>query len=183
MRKVLISVLTVMVLVVASVSCKKIIRDLFKGIDTDVPAFTVTLPAIPYAFPIEVPLGTLSQPFNLDSSVRANTGGVYGAGDVSSVKIKQIVFSLPNADSMNNVSNFQSARVTFSSDAKADTVTIASITFPDTYASTYTFTPVNSPELKPYLTGSMLYYHVFGQLRRATTKELPLSILCTLRVE
>ena len=183
MRKVLISGLVVMILVVASAGCKKIIRNLFQGIDADVPKFTVTLPAVPLALPVEVSLGTYSQPFNLDSTVRANTGGVYGAGDVSSVKIKQIVFNLPNADSMNNVANFESARFTFSSDAKTDTVTVASITFPDVYASTYTYTPVSSPELKPYLNGSMLYYHVFGKLRRATTKELPLSILVTLRVE
>lgn len=183
MRKVLISILTVMVFVLASASCKKIIRNLFKGIDADVPKFTVTIPAVPFALPVEVPLGTYSQPFNLDSTVRANTGGVYGSGDVSSVKIKQIVFNLPNADSMNNVANFESARFTFSSDVRTNTVTVASITFPDTYASTFTYTPVNSPELKPYLNGSKLYYNVFGKLRRATTKELPLSILVTLRVE
>lgn len=183
MRKVLISVFIVIVLVAASISCKKIIRNLFQGVDADIPAFAITLPPVPFALPIEIPLGTFKQSFNLDSTVRANTGGVYGAGDVSSVKVKQIVFNLSTADSLNNVSNFESARVTFSSDTKTDTVTVASITFPDTYASSFTYTPVNGPELKPYLNGTQLYYNVFGKIRRVTTKELPLSILVTLRVK
>lgn len=163
--------------------CKKIIRKIFQGIDADVPVFTVTLPAVPYAPPIEIPLGTFSQKFNLDSSIRANTSDVYGANDISSVKVKQIVFNLANADEQNNISNFESARLTFSSNTKTDTVTIASITFPDAYAASYTYTPVNSPELKPYLTGSVLNYNAFGKIRRITTMKLEMSIQVTLRVE
>lgn len=182
MKKSVISVLMIMVLVAASVGCKKIIRNIFKGIDADIPEVSVTIPAIPVVLPFVIPI-PLSQPFNLDSTVKANTGGVFGANDVSSVKVKQIVFNLTDADSLNNLSNFESVRVTFSSDVKTDTVTVASIVFPETYASTATYTPVNSPELKPYLTGSMLYYTIFGKIRRVTTKSLHLSIKVTLRVE
>jgi len=182
MKKSMIFVLIIMILVAASISCKKIIRNIFKGIDADVPEFSVTIPAIPIVLPIAIPI-PLSQPFNLDSTVKANTGGVFGANDVTSVKVKQIVFNLSDADSLNNLSNFESVRVTFASDVKPDTVTVASIVFPETYASTTTYTPVNSPELKPYLTGSMLYYTIFGKIRRVTTKPLHLSIKVTLRVQ
>lgn len=183
MKKVLVSILIVAAVFAGLSGCKKIIRKLFQGIDVDVPVFSVTLPAIPIAPPFEVPFPTISQRFNLDSVVRANTNDVYGADDVSSVKVKQIVFNLSGADSLNNISNFQSARLVFSSNSKTDTVTIASIVFPDEYAATYTYTPENSPELKPYLTGSILYYNAFGRLRRVTTKPLTLDLQVTLRVQ
>lgn len=183
MKKLSVYVLLVILIAAGISSCKKIIREIFQGIDADVPEFSVTLPPIPVALPFEVPFPRLSQHFNLDSAVKASTGGVYGANDVSSVKVKQIFFNLANADTLNNLSNFESVRVAFSSDTNTDTVTIASITFPETYSSTITYTPVNSPDLKPYLTGSILYYDVYGKIRRITTKPLQLSIKVTLRVE
>ena len=183
MRKIVVSVLTVAIVVAGLAGCKKIVRSLFQGIDADVPTFTVPLPPIPVVPPGEVALPSFTQHFNLDSTIRANTNNVYGAEDVSSVKVKQIVFNLTNADTLNNISNFESARVTLSSNAKTDTVTIASVTFPDTYATTYTYTPVNSPELKPYLVGSILYYNAYGRLRKITTKPLTLELKVTLRVQ
>jgi len=183
MRKIFLSVFIVSALFAGLFACKKIIRTLFQGIDADVPTFSLTLPAIPFAPPNEVPLGTYSQHFNLDSTVRANTNNVYGANDVSSVKVKQINFTISNPDSLNNISNFESVRFTFSSNTKADTVTIASIVFPDTYAAAYTYTPVNAPDLKPYLNGNVLYYNAYGKLRRITTKPLTLNLQVTLRVQ
>lgn len=183
MKKILFFALIVSVLSGGVTGCKKIVKKVFQGIDTEIPEFTVTLPPIPYVFPGEAPIGTLTQPFNLDSTVKANTNGVFGADDVSSVKIKQIVFTLPTADQENNGANFESARITFASNSKADTVTVAAISFPDTFASTSTYVSVNSPELKPYLNGSELYYNIFGKMRRITTKNLPLKINVTLRVE
>lgn len=183
MKKLFISAAIVIVVAAGSFSCKKIIRSIFQGVDADVPAFTVTVPALPYVFPNEVPFGTFSQNFNLDSAVKANTGGVYGANDISSVKVKRINFNLSNSDDLNNISNFESARLLFSSNTKSDTVTIASIVFPDTPSASYTYTPTNSPELKPYLTGSVLTYTAYGKLRKITTKSLGMTVLVTLRVQ
>lgn len=183
MRKFFISVFIAAAIFAGLSGCKKIVRSIFQGIDADIPIFSVTLPPIPIAPPFEVPFPRISQQFNLDSTVRVNTNNVYGADDVSSVKVKQIVFSLSDPDTLNNISNFESARFIFSSNTKTDTVTVASINFPDTYTATYAYTPVNSPELKPYLNGSVLYYNVYGKLRRITTKPLTLSLQVTLRVQ
>jgi hypothetical protein len=183
MKKFHVPVFVVIVIIIGSFACKKIIKKIFQGIDANVPEFVVVLPPIPYAPPFEVPLGTFRQEFNLDSTIRANTGDVYGAKDVSSVKVKQIVFNLSNADEQNNISNFESARLTFLSNIRADTLTIASIAFPDTYATSYTYTPVNSPELKPYLDGSVFYYNAYGKVRRITTRQMEMSVQVTLRVE
>jgi hypothetical protein len=183
MKKWHVSVFVAMFAIAASFGCKKILRKIFQGIDADVPVFSVVIPPLPYVLPTEASFGTFQQHFNLDSAVRANTGDVYGANDISSVKVKQITFNLSNSDEENNISNFESAHLTFSSNTKPDTVTIASIIFPDTATTSYTFTPTNSPELKPYLTGSILYYNAFGKLRRITNKALNMSIQVTLRVQ
>ncbi len=175
--------LIVMMTVAGLTGCKKIIKKIFQGIDADVPVVSLTLPPILFVTPNEVHLRSFSQHFNLDSTVKANTGGAFGADDVSSIKVKQIVFDLSGADSLNNLSNFESARVTFSSNTDTNAVQIASIIFPDTYAVTYTYIPDNSPDLKPYLNGSNLTYNVYGKIRRITTKPLGLSIKVTLRVQ
>ncbi len=182
MKKLLVPVL-ILIIATGLFSCKKIVRKIFQGIDADVPVVSVTLPPIPVVIPIEVPFLPIVQRFDLDSTVKANTGGAFGADDVSSIKIKQIAFDLKNADSLNNISNFESVRVTFSSNANTEPVTIASITFPDIYASKYTYIPDNSPELKPYLNGSELIYNVYGKIRKITTKSLGLNIEVTLRVQ
>ncbi len=182
MKKLLVTALIV-IIAAGLFSCKKIIKKIFQGIDADVPVVSVTLPAIPVVIPVEVPFPPIVQRFNLDSTVKANTAGAFGADDVSSIKITHLGFDVTNADSLNNISNFESVRVTFYSNANTTPVTIASIIFPDTYASTYTYTPDNSPELKPYLNGSELIYNVYGKIRKPTTKSLGLSIKVTLRVQ
>ena len=183
MKKLFVPVLIAALIFAGLASCKKIIKKIFQGIDADVPVVSVTLPPIPIVLPVEVPFLPIAQRFDLDSTVRANTGGTFGAEDVSSIKIKQIVFDLSNADSLNNISNFESVRVTLKSNANPQTIEIAAITFPDTYAAAYTYKPDNSPELRPYLNGTELIYIVYGKLRKATTKSLGLSIKVTLRVQ
>src|SRR3954470_10581355 len=115
MKKWYVSVFVAMFVIAASFGCKKILRKIFQGIDADVPVFSVVIPPLPYVLPTEASFGTFQQHFNLDSAVRANTGDVYGANDISSVKVKQITFNLSNSDDQNNISNFESAHLTFSS--------------------------------------------------------------------
>lgn len=183
MKKLLISVLMVLVIVTGFTGCKKIIKSIFTGFDTDVPAIVFTLPPIPFVPPEEYPLGTYTQSFNFDSTIKANTNNSFNAGDVTSVKVKKIVMTLSNGNAANNFANFESARFTFSSDIKLDPVTIASVTFPDTLSTAITIIPANSPELKPYLGGSKLYYNVFGKLRRTTTQSLPITVKVTLAIK
>lgn len=183
--KKLIAVATVAVFMLTIItSCKKLISKIFNGFDADVPTIQFTLPPIPFAPPQEIPLGTFTQRFNLDSTIKANTDSTFGADDVSSIKIKKIIFSLSNADQNNNLANFESARFTFSSNTQTNPLEIASATFPDTYASSYTYTsPASAPELKPFLTGTELYYHAYGKARRPTSKSLKLVIQVTLTLK
>jgi len=178
--------------IITSLACHKIINTDFPGVDVDVPEVAFTIPApppLPPGTPVppgEQTLGSFIKGFNLDSAVKAKTSGQFGAGDVTSVKIKQIVFSMSNADEQNNFSNFESTRFTFASNAGTNTpeVEIASVTFPQTFTSTVTYTaPDNAPELRPYLNGTQLTFNVYGKLRKYTTKALPVSVLVTMKVK
>ena len=183
MKKVIISSFTILIVIALFTSCKKIIAKVFGGTDINVPEVQVTIPAVIALSPNELSLGTFSYNFNLDSIVKANTAGVFGANAVNSVKIKQAVINILNADQLNNFANFKTVRVTLQSNNNTTPVDIISAGFADTYATTFTYVPTNSPELISYLKGSNISYTVYGSLRRTTNKPLTLSLSLTLRAD
>lgn len=178
MKKNLVSICIISLLIVG-VSCKKIAAAIFGGFDTTVD-LQVTVPVIPVVAPFEVSLGQYSYKFNLDSVVRAKTGGIYNANDVKSIKIKKLDVAITNADALNNISNFQSVRVTIQSNTNTTPAELFSVTFPDTYATSFS-TPGNDVELLSYLKGSDITYNLFGKNRRVTTKPLTITFSITLR--
>lgn len=186
MKKVIVSSLVALLVIGALVSCKKVISKIFDGFDAEIPEILVTIPnpGIPAGFPVpqsEMAIGSFTQSFNLDSIIKANTAGAFGAGDVNSVKIKQMVFAIKNADANNNLSNFESARFEISSNTNTTPVGLASFNFPNTYAETQTYVaPSDAPELRNYLTGTQLTYHSYAKIRRYTTKAISLSIKVTI---
>lgn len=182
MKKAIVSAFLGMAVIAGFIGCKKIIKAVFPGLDTEV-STTVNIPTIPYAPSSEIPLGSFTQHFNLDSVVNANTSGAFGASDVSTVTIRQIVFTMPTADDHNNLSNFESARFNLSSDTKTNPIEVASITFPDNGESTYTYTPPAPVELRPYLDGTELTYTVYGKIRRITSRSMPLNVRVSLHVK
>ena len=91
-----------------------------------------------------------------------------------------MVITVSNGDAANNLANFESARFTFSSNTKTTPAEIISITFPDTFATSYTAQPTNSPELKEYLSGNTLTYTLYGKSRRTTNKPLDFRVAVTL---
>ena len=185
MKKFSIFSLSLVIIVVCSLSCKKIVNKIFSGTDVGVPTIEVTIPTIP---PIalsfgELPLGSFKQRFNLDSAVRANTAGAFGASVVSSVKIKTITINIPNGDDNNNLSNFESARVMISSQNNTTPVVFASLTFPTTSTNTFTNSPTEGTELLPYLKDGELTYQIFGKARKSTSKPLTMVVTVIARVK
>ena len=179
MKKVLISV-SLLIFVIAGMSCNKIKDAIFPSIDVNLPAFQIRVPAIPIVLNSEASLGSFTINFNLDSIIRANTAGAFGAGAVSTIKVKKMVISVSNGDAANNLANFESARFTFSSNTKTTPAELVSITLTDTFTTSYTAEPTSSPELKEYLTGTQLTYSLFGKARRTTSKPLNFSVAITL---
>jgi hypothetical protein len=179
-----VSAILLFVLVFAGLTgCKKVLQSIFPGLNIDSPAITFTIPAIPFAPPAEVPVGTFSQHFNLDSIIKVNTNNAFSIQDVTSVKVTQVKFSLSNADQQNNLANFESVRFTMLSSANTQAAEIAAVNFPDVYAESYTYTATNAPELITYLKGNELVYNVYGKLRRITTKPLTLTMILTMKVK
>lgn len=182
MRRVLIAV-AALLFVAGSFSCKKVVKSVFPGVDADVPSVTITVPAIPFVFPTEASLGQYAASFNLDSIVRVNTGNVFGASDITSVKVKSITLTITNPDPLNNLQNFEYARLQLTSNTNSTPANITTINFPDVYASTITDVPTSSPELISYLGGNQIYYNVFGKLRKVTTKTLTMTVSVKVRIE
>jgi hypothetical protein len=183
MKKLTISLFAPLAVLISVTSCKKIIDQVFPGIDAKVPEIQLTIPPIPIVTQNEFSLGSYTAYFNLDSTIKANTADVFGIGVVSSIKVKEITVSLSNADNLNNLSNFESARVAIFSNTRTDAVNVATLNFPDTNSSSITFTPTDSPELLDFLKGSQLSYNVFGKARRPTIKPLNMLISVTIRVK
>ncbi|MDE3212377.1 MAG: hypothetical protein KGM98_04020 [Bacteroidota bacterium] len=164
-------------------SCKKVIKTVFGGTDITVASFSVTVPAVPVVTSYELEVGTYSYSFNLDSAVRASTAGLFGAGAVNSVKVKQVLIHISNSDSLNNLANFDSALVTLVSNTNNNPVNLFDLGFPDNPSSDYTETPTSGPELISYLKGSTLTFTLYGMMRRPTTKALDLTITVTIRAD
>lgn len=175
--------LAIFFLLVGLTSCKKVVTALLPGIDVRIPAVTFTFPAVIIAPAGEVSLGSHTTQFNMDSIVRANTGGVFNADDISSVKVKSITLTVQNSDNLNNLSNFEYARLTLSSNTNNQEAEVVRIDFPDAQLSTITATPASSPDLRNYLSGNQLQYQVYGKVRRITTKPLNLQVAVTVRID
>jgi len=181
MKKIIFIFFATSLVVISTTSCKKIIAAVFGGTDVNTPAIQDTIPVIPFVLPAEVQLGTYTFPFNLDSVVRANTGGVFGAKAVNSVKLKQFTFELLNADTANNIANLMTARIELTSNSDNNPAEILNVTLPDSTASTFIYTPTSTPELLPYIKGSQITYTLYGRVRRVTTKPLLFSVSGVLR--
>ena len=179
MKKNLIIFFTAFLLFAMGSSCKKLAAALFGGFDTSVD-FQVSIPAVPIVSPFELPLGQFLYKFNLDSIVKSKTAGVFGASDVKSIKVKQFNINITDADQLNNVSNFQSVRVTIQSNTNNTPAELFSVTLPDTYAASFS-TPGNNVELLSYLKGSDITYNMYGKNRRITTKSLTIILSVTIR--
>jgi hypothetical protein len=183
MKKNLIAFSTIFIIFISFLSCKKVADAIFQGLDTNVPDVQVTIPTIIAVSTTELPLGSDSYNFNLDSIVKAKTAGVFGANAVRFIKIKQISINITNADQLNNLANFESARMTIQSNSNSNPIDVFSQAFPDMYATSFTFAPTNSAELFTYLKGSTITYNIFGKNRRITTKPLNMVVSTILAVK
>jgi hypothetical protein len=179
MKKKLIILSAVFIIILTFSGCKKIASAIFGGFDTSVD-FQLSVPIVPIVSPFEFPVGQYSYKFNLDSIVKAKTAGIYNANDVKSIKTKEFNINITNADQLNNVSNFQSIRVTIQSNTNSTPAELFSTTFPDTFASSFTATG-NNTELLSYLKGSDITYTMYGKNRRITTKPLTIFLSVIIR--
>jgi len=175
------AVLLALIMVSTGCTCKQIKEKLLPTFSVNIPAIRLTVPPIPLVTNEEIPVGALKTHINMDSTIRANTKGAFGANAVHFVKVKKVVIKTSNGDFANSLSNFESARMTiFNDTASTD---IAVINFPQTFTDSITITPPTSPDISDYLRGSNLAYNLYWKNRKKTTRFLKLTVQVTLGVQ
>lgn len=168
--------LGVCILALTVVACKKkdeIVKKLFQAFTTQ--TFTV---------PFEVPVITLAplsidsvaypgEPMNLDSIVRAESDGAFSLDDVTAVYLDELKISLTNADTANNLANFEKLKLTLKSvDPSVGEVEVCNTTIPDEYASERSLPIYDDRDLKPILASRGIIYLTGVSARRNTSKVL-----------
>jgi hypothetical protein len=129
----------------------------------------------------EIPVGALKTHINMDSTIRANTAGTFGANSVHFVKVKKLVIKALNADKTNNLSNFETARMRIYNDTASTDIAI--INFPKTYTDSIIVIPPTSQDISGYLRGSNLSYNLYWKNRKTTNKFLKLNVKISIGVQ
>jgi hypothetical protein len=173
----------IFLLFLVNTSCKQIKEKLLPAFTVNIPDIKLSIPPIPFKQNKELPVGALKAHINMDSTIRANTAGTFGADAVSFVKIKKITFLVANANATNSLANFESGRMRIYSDNDTAAIDIASVKFPLAYSDSFTIVPTDNREISNYLRGSELHYNIFWKNRRTTTKRLNLTIRVSLNVQ
>lgn len=180
MKKSILSFSVASLLVLGMSSCEKAKDKLFPSFETNAGTLLVNVPVVA-STANEVALGNTTVSFNLDSTIKAYTNGSFSISNANSVKIKDITLTVLNGDQENNISNFESAKVTIASNANSSPAVIASANLMD--INQPAVINGNGTELKGYLQGGQITYNVSGKARRATTKELQASISVVLSIQ
>lgn len=173
--------LSLMLILFMSLSCANVQEKLLPVFTVNIPPIKLRIPPLPIVPKQEVPVGALRSPINMDSTIRANTGGTFGAAAVHTVRVKQLVIKAMNADETTNLSSFESARIRIFSDTSS--VDIANISFPASYTDSMVVVPSSTPDISKYLKGSVLSYNLYWKNRKPTKKALRLQIHIALNVQ
>jgi len=173
--------LIVLILMIESCTCNEIKEKLLPTFNINIPQINLTVPPLPIVTEKEVPVGALKIRINMDSTIKANTAGAFGANAVHAVTIQNMIIKVLNADANNNLSNFETGRLRIYSDTAS--TDIAVIRFPTTYSDSISVTPTFSPDISNYLKRSNLSYNLFWKNRKTTTKFLKLNIRIRVNVK
>lgn len=173
--------LIVLMMMFASCTCNEIKEKLLPAFNVNIPEINLTVPPLPLITKKEVPVGALKTHINMDSTIKANTAGTFGAAAVHFVKVKKMVIKALNADKNNNLSNFETATMRIYSDTAS--TDIATINFPKSYSDSITVIPLVSPDISNYLRGSNLAYNLFWKNRKTTKKFLKLNVKISVSVQ
>lgn len=186
MKKILWTPLLAILVVAGALSCKKVIKAVFPGLDVNLSEVRIEVPINPFAPPVfsgESPTVRISQAFNLDSLIKANTLNQFGVGDVTSVKLKEMTINLENTNQNNNLKNFEYLKIGFSSNTNKKIAEIVTFNFPDVNATSASINGTNSPELVSYLNGRELYYDVTVKPRYPTSQVMVAVIKAVVSVK
>jgi hypothetical protein len=164
-------------------SCDKLKDKLFEAFLTQAADVNFTIPVVSSTTQ-EGKIETLPIYMNVDSIIRANTGGLFNINSVNTVEIQTADLTINNPDAANNFANFEYGILLFNTyNPKIQdwnrVLGVARDDIKDTYAATMSLNLVPDINLKDHLIGTKAVYFYSFKARRVTTK--PLN--CTLRVK
>ena len=169
------------VILAGGFSCKKLAASLFGGQSIVLPAYTITVPEIPFSdSTIQFNSGSFTTYVNTDSLVRAQTGGSYNINDVSSIKVSNIALTVTNADASNNLSALKRLSVTIASSTNTTAGNMFSINIPAYTYFAFSTSPSDAANIVDYLHGTTVVNVVYGNIRKTTAKALILKAVVTL---
>ena len=177
MKKVLLSFAVLGTLALAS--CDKIKDAIFPSFETTIGEVTVVVPIITNTAS-ETEMGRISVNFNIDSVIKKYTANQFSISNATSIKVQNTTVHLVNGDAINNLSSFETIKLSVASDAVPTPAVIAQ------EAITSDANPIvingNDTNLKEYLKGGRVTYTLSGKAKRPTTKPLQLSVTVALKV-
>jgi len=176
----LLSLTAIVVAVFSLQSCTKIGSLLQYDIPMQSGSVTITIP--PTSNTSAAFNGTGSNSVNIDSVIKANTAGMLGINNITSVKLTGATMTLQNADANNNFANFQSCFASFTSNSDGAPYQVSVANNSDLYATSITLPVDTTAELKNYMAGSNFTYTAGGQLRTPTTESLTCTITFTFNI-
>jgi hypothetical protein len=175
------NILAAFMLMLTGCTCNQIKEKLLPSFDVNIPDINLTVPPIPLVTDKEIAVGALKTHINMDSTIRSYTAGAFGASAVHFVKVKKLIIQATNADKINNLSNFETARMRIYNDTASTDIAI--INFPNTYTDSITVIPPATPNISEYLRGSNLSYNLYWKNRKITKKFLKLNVKVSISVQ
>lgn len=163
-------------------SCDKLKDKLFESFSANGGSVDFTIPVISDTG-VKKDMGSESYNLNIDSIIKAQTGGAFSLNDIDAVEMEECILKINNPDADNNIQNFEEGWITFSTNSNPASMTVATGLVPDVYATEFAFPPVSGANLKSYLTGNVLTYAYQAKMRKATTKELDATLKVKLRIK
>jgi hypothetical protein len=127
-------------------------------------------------------LGSTTVSYNLDEEVSSNTGGELDGSVVGAMYLNEVAITLSNSDAANDLSNFESVTLSVGSGSTTPVV-FGPFAIPEGATSAASFTVANSPDIKPFFSGSNVNFVLSGKAKTATTKTLQSSISATLKFD
>lgn len=173
--------------IVSMSSCDKLKDKLFEAFTTGMTDVNVTIPIVSNTT-AEGRIETIPVFINVDSIIKANTGGFFSLNSVSSVKVESADLTINNPDASNNLANFEYGVLLFNTLNPQTNdwnipMGVGRYDIKDSYATSSPFEVIQSVNLKDHLRGTKVVYFYGYKARRVTTKALNCTIKMKLKIE
>ncbi len=176
-KKIITSTLAIAVIIAVisvSQSCTKVANKLHFNLKMKTGSVNITIPATVNMIGSNS-FGPVTNTYNVDSFIKAQTGTLLGIDNITSVKIASVVIVDNDPTPANNFQNFQSGYLEFYSDKFTVPYQVNIANIKDTFTTSINVPVDTSAELKSYI-GTQFNYTVHGTLRRATTADMHCTI-------